>query len=137
MMSAQGIGITTDEKQRESAEKNLADPFDLFTKPPIEQDHVAKEEVKFRPTTEVKENSPIQFEIKTHGMYLEGDSLQASYFLKIENEDGETPVGASDDVAPINAISATIWKSIDVSFRSASILISHSNFYLIINFRWK
>ena len=137
MMSAQGIGITTDEKQRESAEKNLADPFDLFTKPSIEQDHVAKEEVKFRPTTEVKENAPIQFEIKTHGMYLEGDSLQASYFLKIENEDGETPVDASDDVAPINAIAATIWKSIDVSFRSVSILISHSNFYLIINSRWK
>ena len=137
MMSAQGIGITTDEKQRESAERNLDDPFDLFTKPGIEQDHISKEEVKFRPTLEIKDDAPIQFEIKTHGDYLEGDSLQTEFFLKIENEDGTTEVGAADDVAPINMIGATIWKNIKVSFRSVSILISHSNFYLIIDFRWK
>ena len=137
MMSAQGIGITTDEKQRESAERNLADPFDLFTKPGIEQDHISKEEVKFRPTLEIKDDTPIEFEIKTYGNYLEGDSLQTEFFLKIENEDGVTEVGAADDVAPINMIGATIWKSIKVSFRSVSILISHSNFYLIIDFRWK
>ena len=137
MMSAQGIGITTDEKQRESAERNLADPFDLFTKPGIEQDHISKEEVKFRPTLEIKDDAPIDFEIKTYGNYLEGDSLQTEFFLKIENEDGTTEVGATDDVAPINMIGATIWKNIKVSFRSVSILISHSNFYLIIDFRWK
>ena len=137
MMCAQGIGITTDEKQRESAERNLDDPFDLFTKPGIEQDHISKEEVKFRPTLEIKDDAPIQFEIKTHGDYLEGDSLQTEFFLKIENEDGVTEVGAADDVAPINMIGATIWKNIKVSFRSVSILISHSNFYLIIDFRWK
>ena len=137
MMSAQGIGITTDEKQRESAERNLADPFDLFTKPGIEQDHISKEEVKFRPTLEIKDDTPIEFEIKTYGNYLEGDSLQTEFFLKIENEDGVTEVGAADDVAPINMIGATIWKNIKVSFRSVSILISHSNFYLIIDFRWK
>ena len=137
MMSAQGIGITTDEKQRESAERNLADPFDLFTKPGIEQDHISKEEVKFRPTLEIKDDAPIDFEIKTYGNYLEGDSLQYEFYLKIENEDGVTDMGASDDVAPINMIAATIWKSIKVSFRSVSILISHSNFYLIIDFRWK
>ena len=137
MMSAQGIGITTDEKQRESAERNLADPFDLFTKPGIEQDHISKEEVKFRPTLEIKDGAPITFEIKTYGNYLEGDSLQTEFFLKIENEDGVTEVGAADDVAPINMIGATIWKNIKVSFRSVSILISHSNFYLIIDFRWK
>ena len=136
-MSAQGIGITTDEKQRESAEKNLADPFDAFTKPGIEQDHISKEEVKFRPSLEIKDGAPIEFEIKTHGQYLDGDSLQAEFFLKIENEDGITAVGATDDVAPINMIGATIWKNIKVSFRSVSILISHSNFYLIIDFRWK
>ena len=116
MMSAQGIGITTDEKQRESAERNLDDPFDLFTKPGIEQDHISKEEVKFRPTLEIKDGAPIQFEIKTHGNYLEGDSLQTEYFLKIENEDGVTAVGSTDDVAPINMIGATIWKNIKVSF---------------------
>ena len=137
MMSAQGIGITTDEKQRESAERNLADPFDLFTKPGIEQDHISKEEVKFRPTLEIKDDAPINFEIKTYGNYLEGDSLQTEFFLKIENEDGVTEVDAADDVAPINMIGATIWKNIKVSFRSVSILISHSNFYLIIDFRWK
>ena len=137
MMSAQGIGITTDEKQRESAERNLADPFDLFTKPGIEQDHISKEEVKFRPTLEIKDDAPIDFEIKTYGNYLEGDSLQTEFFLKIENEDGLTEVDAADDVAPINMIGATIWKNIKVSFRSVSILISHSNFYLIIDFRWK
>lgn len=137
MMSAQGIGITTDEKQRESAERNLADPFDLFTKPGIEQDHISKEEVKFRPTLEIKDDAPINFEIKTYGNYLEGDSLQTEFFLKIENEDGLTEVDAADDVAPINMIGATIWKNIKVSFRSVSILISHSNFYLIIDFRWK
>ena len=137
MMSAQGIGITTDEKQRESAERNLDDPFDLFTKPGIEQDHISKEEVKFRPTLEIKDDAAIEFEIKTHGDYLEGDSLQTEFFLKIENEDGVTEVGAADDVAPINMIGATIWKNIKVSFRSVSILISHSNFYLIIDFRWK
>ena len=137
MMSAQGIGITTDEKQRESAERNLADPFDLFTKPGIEQDHISKEEVKFRPSLEIKDGAPINFEIKTYGNYLEGDSLQTEFFLKIENEDGVTEVGAADDVAPINMIGATIWKNIKVSFRSVSILISHSNFYLIIDFRWK
>ena len=136
-MSAQGIGITTDEKQRESAERNLADPFDLFTKPGIEQDHISKEDVKFRPSLEIKDGAPITFEIKTYGNYLEGDSLQTEFFLKIENEDGTTEVGATDDVAPINMIGATIWKNIKVSFRSVSILISHSNFYLIINFRWK
>ena len=108
MMSAQGIGITTDEKQRESAERNLADPFDLFTKPGIEQDHISKEEVKFRPTLEIKDDAPINFEIKTYGNYLEGDSLQTEFFLKIENEDGVTPVTATDDVAPINMIGATI-----------------------------
>ena len=129
MMSAQGIGITTDEKQRESAERNLDDPFDLFTKPGIEQDHISKEEVKFRPTLEIKDDAPIQFEIKTHGDYLEGDSLQTEFFLKIENEDGTTEVTSADDVAPINMIGATIWKNIKVSFRSVSILISHSNFY--------
>ena len=137
MMSAQGIGITTDEKQRESAERNLADPFDLFTKPGIEQDHISKEDVKFRPSLEIKDGAPINFEIKTYGNYLEGDSLQTEFFLKIENEDGVTEVGAADDVAPINMIGATIWKNIKVSFRSVSILISHSNFYLIIDFRWK
>ena len=137
MMSAQGIGITTDEKQRESAERNLADPFDLFTKPGIEQDHISKEEVKFRPTLEIKDDTPIDFEIKTYGNYLEGDSLQYEFYLKIENEDGLTEVDAADDVAPINMIGATIWKNIKVSFRSVSILISHSNFYLIIDFRWK
>ena len=137
MMSAQGIGITTDEKQKESAERNLADPFDLFTKPGIEQDHISKEEVKFRPTLEIKDDTPIDFEIKTYGNYLEGDSLQYEFFLKIENEDGVTEVDAADDVAPINMIGATIWKNIKVSFRSVSILISHSNFYLIIDFRWK
>ena len=137
MMSAQGIGITTDEKQRESAERNLADPFDLFTKPGIEQDHISKEEVKFRPTLEIKDDTPIEFEIKTYGNYLEGDSLQYEFYLKIENEDGLTEVDAADDVAPINMIGATIWKNIKVSFRSVSILISHSNFYLIIDFRWK
>gem|GEM_PF-7038056 len=136
-MSAQGIGITTDEKQRESAERNLADPFDLFTKPGIEQDHISKEEVKFRPTLEIKDDAPIDFEIKTYGNYLEGDSLQYEFYLKIENEDGLTEVDAADDVAPINMIGATIWKNIKVSFRSVSILISHSNFYLIIDFRWK
>ena len=134
MMSAQGIGITTDEKQRESAERNLADPFDLFTKPGIEQDHISKEDVKFRPSLEIKDGAPITFEIKTYGNYLEGDSLQTEFFLKIENEDGLTEVGATDDVAPINMIGATIWKNIKVSFRSVSILISHSNFYLIIDF---
>jgi hypothetical protein len=134
MMSAQGIGITTDEKQRESAERNLADPFDLFTKPGIEQDHISKEDVKFRPSLEIKDGAPITFEIKTYGNYLEGDSLQTEFFLKIENEDGTTEVGATDDVAPINMIGATIWKNIKVSFRSVSILISHSNFYLIIDF---
>lgn len=134
MMSAQGIGITTDEKQRESAERNLADPFDLFTKPGIEQDHISKEDVKFRPSLEIKDGAPITFEIKTYGNYLEGDSLQTEFFLKIENEDGVTEVGAADDVAPINMIGATIWKNIKVSFRSVSILISHSNFYLIIDF---
>ena len=128
MMSAQGIGITTDEKQRESAERNLDDPFDLFTKPGIEQDHISKEEVKFRPTLEIKDDAPIQFEIKTHGDYLEGDSLQTEFFLKIENEDGTTEVTSADDVAPINMIGATIWKNIKVSFRSVSMLISHSNF---------
>ena len=137
MMSAQGIGITTDEKQRESAERNLADPFDLFTKPGIEQDHISKEEVKFRPTLEIKDDTPIEFEIKTYGNYLEGDSLQYEFYLKMENEDGVTEVTDADDVAPINMIGATIWKSIKVSFRSVSILISHSNFYLIIDFRWK
>ena len=137
MMSAQGIGITTDEKQRESAERNLADPFDLFTKPGIEQDHISKEDVKFRPSLEIKDGAPINFEIKTYGNYLEGDSLQTEFFLKIENEDGVTEVGAADDVAPINMIGATIWKNIKVIFRSVSILISHSNFYLIIDFRWK
>ena len=137
MMSAQGIGITTDEKQRESAERNLDDPFDLFTKPGIEQDHISKEEVKFRPILEIKDDAAIEFEIKTHGDYLEGDSLQTEFFLKIENEDGTTEVTAADDVAPINMIGATIWKNIKVSFRSVSILISHSNFYLIIDFRWK
>lgn len=134
MMSAQGIGITTDEKQKESAEKNLADPFDLFTKPGIEQDHVSKEEVKFRPSLEVKDGAPIEFEIKTHGQYLEGDSLQAEFFLKIENADGTTAVDATDDVAPINAIAATLWKNIKVSFRNVSMLVSHLNFYLIILF---
>ena len=137
MMSAQGIGITTDEKQKESAEKNLADPFDLFTKPGIEQDHVSKEEVKFRPSLEVKDGAPIEFEIKTHGQYLEGDSLQAEFFLKIENADGTTAVDATDDVAPINAIAATLWKNIKVSFRNVSMLVSHLNFYLIIYFSWK
>ena len=137
MMSAQGIGITTDEKQRESAERNLADPFDLFTKPGIEQDHISKEEVKFRPTLEIKDDAPINFEIKTYGNYLEGDSLQYEFYLKIENEDGLTEVDAADDVAPINMIGATIWKNIKVSFRSVSMLISHSNFYLIIYFSWK
>ena len=137
MMSAQGIGITTDEKQRESAERNLDDPFDLFTKPGIEQDHISKEEVKFRPILEIKDDAAIEFEIKTHGDYLEGDSLQTEFFLKIENEDGTTEVTSADDVAPINMIGATIWKNIKVSFRSVSILISHSNFYLIIDFRWK
>lgn len=137
MMSAQGIGITTDEKQRESAERNLADPFDLFTKPGIEQDHISKEEVKFRPTLEIKDDAPIDFEIKTYGNYLEGDSLQYEFYLKIENEDGVSDMDAADDVAPINMIGATIWKNIKVSFRSVSILISHSNFYLIIDFRWK
>ena len=129
-MSAQGIGITIDEKQRESAEQNLADPFDLFNKPGIEQDHVGKEEVKFRPTLAVTDDSPIQFEIKTHGNYMEGDSFQAEFFLKIENEDG-TEVGPGDDVAPINMIGATIWKNIKVSFRSVSIQIPRPNFYLI------
>ena len=137
MMSAQGIGITTDEKQRESAERNLADPFDLFTKPGIEQDHISKEDVKFRPSLEIKDGAPINFEIKTYGNYLEGDSLQTEFFLKIENDDGTTEMGDEDDVAPINMIGATIWKNIKVSFRSVSILISHSNFYLIIDFRWK
>ena len=116
MMSAQGIGITTDEKQRESAERNLADPFDLFTKPGIEQDHISKEEVKFRPTLEIKDDAPIDFEIKTYGNYLEGDSLQYEFYLKIENEDGVSDMDAADDVAPINMIGATIWKNIKVSF---------------------
>ena len=128
-MSAQGIGITVDEKQRESAEQNLADPFDLFSKPAIEQDHVSKEEVKFRPTLAITEDSPIQFEIKTHGNYMEGDSLHSEFFLGIENETGDE-VDAADDVAPINMIGATIWKNIKVSFRSVIIQIPHSNFYL-------
>ena len=128
-MSAQGIGITVDEKQRESAAQNLADPFDLFNKPGIEQDHVGKEEVKFRPTLAITEDSPIQFEIKTHGNYMEGDSFQAEFFLGIENETG-AKVTAADDVAPINMIGATIWKNIKVSFRSVIIQIPHSNFYL-------
>ena len=45
--------------------------------------------------------------------------FKLNFFLKIENEDGVTAVGATDDVAPINMIGATIWKNIKVSFRSA------------------
>ena len=84
MMSAQGIGINTDEKQHELAEKNLADPFDLFTKPGIEQGHVSKEEVKFRPSLPITEDGDIVFEIQTHGNYLEGDSLESEYLLNPE-----------------------------------------------------
>ena len=119
-MSAQGIGITTDEKQRESAEKNLADPFDLFTKPAIEEDHISKEEVKFRPILPITEDGDIVFEIKTHGNYLEGDSMHSEYELKIKNADNETEMSATDDVAPINMIGATYWKEVKVSFRSVA-----------------
>ena len=87
-MSAQGIGITTDEKQRESAEKNLADPFDAFTKPGIEEDHISKEEVKFRPILPITEDGDIVFEIETHGNYLEGDSIHSEFELKINKTKG-------------------------------------------------
>ena len=120
MMSAQGIGITTDEKQRESGEKNLAHPFDLFSKPAIEEDHISKEEVKFRPILPITEDGDIVFEIKTHGNYMEGDSINAEYELKIKNADGVTDMSAADDVAPINMIGATFWKSVKVSFRSVT-----------------
>ena len=121
-MSAQGIGITTDEKQRESAEKNLADPFDLFTKPGIEEDHISKEEVKFRPILPITEDGDIVFEIKTHGNYLEGDSINAEFELKLKNADGTTAITAADEVAPINMIGATYWKDVKVIFRSVTIL---------------
>ena len=119
-MSAQGIGITTDEKQRESAEKNLADPFDLFTKPAIEEDHISKEEVKIRPILPITQGSDIVFEIKTHGNYFDSDNINTEYKLEIENEDGETAITATDDVAPINMLGATLWKDIKVSFRSVT-----------------
>ena len=122
-MSVQGLGITTDEKQRESVEKNLADPFDLFTKPGIEQDHISKTEVKIRPTLPITEDGDITFEIKTHGNYLEGSTIEQEYFLKIQNDDGETAMTNADDVAPINMIAATFWRDVKVSFRSATKVI--------------
>ena len=122
-MSVQGLGITTDEKQRESVEKNLADPFDLFTKPGIEQDHISKTEVKIRPTLPITEDGDITFEIKTHGNYVEGSSIEQEYFLKIQNDDGETAMTNADDVAPINMIAATFWRDVKVSFRSATKVI--------------
>ena len=120
MMSAQGIGITTNEKQRESAEKNLADPFALFTKPGIEEDHISKEEVKFRPILPITQGGDIVFEIKTHGNYFDSYTVNTEYKLEIENEDGETAITAADDVAPINMLGATLWKDIKVSFRSVT-----------------
>ncbi len=122
-MSVQGLGITTDEKQRESVEKNLADPFDLFTKPGIEQDHISKTEVKIRPSLPITEDGDITFEIKTHGNYVEGSSIEQEYFLKIQNDDGETAMTNADDVAPINMIAATFWRDVKVSFRSATKVI--------------
>lgn len=122
-MSVQGLGITTDEKQRESVEKNLADPFDLFTKPAIEHDHISKTEVKIRPSLPITEDGDITFEIRTHGNYVEGSSIEQEYFLKIRNEDGTSAISDADDVAPINMIAATFWKDIKVSFRSATKVI--------------
>ena len=130
-MSVQGLGITTDEKQRESVEKILADPFDLFTKPAIEHDHISKTEVKIRPSLPITEDGDIIFEIKTHGMYLDSNTIEQEYFLKIRNEDGTTAMAADDDVAPINMIAATLFKDIKVSFRSVIKESSHSNFYAI------
>lgn len=122
-MSVQGLGITTDEKQRESVEKNLADPFDLFTKPAIEDDHIGKTEVKIRPSLPITEDGDIIFEIKTYGNYFDGSSLEQEYFLKIRNEDGTSDMSDADDVAPINMIAATFWKDIKVSFRSEAKVI--------------
>ena len=131
-MSVQGISITADEKQRESVEKVLADPFDLFTKPTIEQDHLGKREVKIRPSIPITEDGDIIFEIKTHGMYLDSNSIEQEYFLKIRNEDGLTDMSASDDVAPINMIAATFWKDIKVSFRSVTKVIPTLEFYVFL-----
>lgn len=131
-MSVQGISITADEKQRESVEKVLADPFDLFTKPPIEHDHLSKTEVKIRPSLPITEDGDIIFEIKTHGMYLDSNTIEQEYYLKIRNEDGLTDMSASDDVAPINMIAATFWKDIKVSFRSATKVIPTLEFYIFL-----
>ena len=131
-MSVQGISITADEKQRESVEKVLADPFDLFTKPTIEHDHLGKREVKIRPSLPITEDGDITFEIKTHGNYLEGSSIEQEYFLKIRNEDGTSAISDADDVAPINMIAATFWKDIKVSFRSATKVIPTLEFYIFL-----
>ena len=136
-MSAQGLGITTDEKQRESAEKNYADPFDLFTKPPIEHDHISKTEVKIRPSLPITEDGEIIFEIKTYGNYMDAGCIEQEYFLKIRNEDGSSDMTGADDVAPINMIAATFWKDVKVSFRSMTKVIPTLEFYVIFNFRWK
>ena len=116
-MTLEGVSILTDEKQRDSVAENLADPFDHFTKPPMEFDHESKTEVKIRPIMPITEDGDLPFEIKTFsGIFLEGNTMQAEMKLKIKNADGTSVIAGDEDVAPINMIAMTQFKDIKVSF---------------------
>ena len=117
-MTLEGVSILADEKQRDSAAENLADPFDLFTKPPMELDHINRTEHKIRPLLPITEEGEIPFEIRTtSGIYLNAKTLQCEYKLELQNTDG-SDISEADDVAPINMIGMTYWKDIIVSFIS-------------------
>ena len=60
-MTLEGVSILTDEKQRDSAAENLADPFDHFTKPPMEYDHVSRTEVKIRQIMPLTDDGDIPY----------------------------------------------------------------------------
>ena len=116
-MTLEGVSILTDEKQRDSVAENLANPFDHFTKPPMEYDHESKTEVKIRPILPITEDGDLPFEIKTFsGIFLEANSIQAETKFKLKNADGTTAIATDEDVAPINMIGMTQFKDVKVSF---------------------
>ena len=115
-MTLEGVSILADEKQRDSVAENLADPFDHFTKPPMEVDHVSRTEYKIRPILPITDEGEIPFEVKIYsGIYLDGKTIQSEMKLELENTDG-TPIAADEDVAPINMIGMTYFKDVKVSF---------------------
>ena len=121
MANKGGVNILNDEK-----EQNISDPFDIFSVPVIERDHVKSQIVHIQPSQPITDDGPIIFEYSSHGgMYVDGDFTELQGELEIINTDTNAKTTADDDIAVINMFPITQFNKIEVKLND--VIVSDSS----------